>query len=419
MIMRQDGSVWAVGGNNYGELGINTNRNSITDFMEIFSDVANAIATGGAHSMVLKQDGSVWVTGRNHYGQLGYGSNIDSEGFVKVISEGAKAVAAGSKHSLVVKDDDTVWGTGCNVHGQLGDDSEVDSNRFVVGLSLQYGVKAVAAGADHSLVLGHDGSVWGAGSNLFGQLGIAITSTRKPDASALKSSYVKIVMSNAKAIAAGGYHSLVIKEDDTVWVTGNNEFGQLGDGSTTTRKSLRQATNSNMEIFDAKAVAAGLYHSVVLEVDGILWATGGNDYGQLSLSSRAQQKKFTQVMSEVQAVAAGGWHTMVRSYDGSFWAAGRNQYGQLGDGSTIDKWEFVKVTEVMDDGLYIFIMWWCFPRQCCLFLYSTFTSRTNICLSLPQPKHACSLASTISSTAHASVYWHIRARAVLSPDCIR
>ena len=355
MVMRQDGSVWAVGANNYGELGIDTNRNHVINFVEILSEVANAVASGGSHSMLLKQDGSVWVSGRNHYGQLGDGSNDDSVGFVQVIPDGAKAVAAGSKHSLVVKDDGTVWATGCNVHGQLGDGSKIDRNKFVIGLNLQYGVKAVAAGVDHSLVLGYDGSVWGAGSNLLGQLGDRskkFTSRPLHEGSKLKSSYVEMVMSNAKAIAAGGFHSMVIKEDDTVWVTGNNEFGQLGDGSMRNKRYLRQARNNRKQSFDARAVAAGLYHSVVLAADGEVWVTGGNGFGQLAQSG-GHKKTFMPVLRGVQAVAAGGWHTMLRRFDGSFWAAGRNTYGQLGDGSNVNQMKFVNVMRINDDGLYI------------------------------------------------------------------
>ena len=366
MITRQDGSVWAVGRNTYGELGIDTTMDSVTEFVEVFAGVANAIATGGAHSIVLKQDGSVWVTGRNNYGQLGDGSNINRQHFVEVISEGAKAVAAGLTHSIVVKEDDSVWVTGCNSHGQLGDGSEVDRNTFVEGLVLQYGVKDVSAGADHSLVLGHDGSVWAAGSNRFGQLGIASIKSMSQsindgesigDASTPKNSFVQVLCSNAKAIAAGSYHSMVLKEDDTVWVMGNNDFGQLGDESLTSSRAMRQATHDQMQSFHAKAVAAGLYHSVVLEVDGDVWSTGGDDFGQLVFGSRTAKKAFVLVFSGVQAVAAGGWHSIVLRQDDSFWATGRNSFGQLGDGSKIDRVEFVRLTQISDGGTDIIMMW--------------------------------------------------------------
>ena len=373
LITKQDGSVWASGGNNFGEFGSDSPKNHIINFEEVFSDVANVIAAGGAHSMVLKQDGSVWFTGRNHYGQLGIGTNVDQRNYIRVISGAAKAIAAGPKHSMVVREDDSVWNAGCNVYGQLADGSEVDRYSFVRGLFLvddanpvwtvfEPGVKAVAAGADHSLVLGRDGTVWVSGANLFGQLGIAAISTSKPkdssssidDGSRASTKIFELVpFANAKAITAGGYHSLVLKQDGSVWATGANDYGQLGDATMKTQRTFKQVYTKRMQRFDAQVMTAGFYHSVVLEKDGTVWATGANDFGQLGDGTTIVKTQFTHVMSEGQAVAAGGWHSMVLKYDGRFWATGRNSYGQLGDGSTHDRKKFVKLMEISDHGAYL------------------------------------------------------------------
>ena len=345
-ITNQDGSVWAVGGNKFGELGTHLSSESVTDFVEIFSDGANAATAigGGAHTMVLKQDGSVWATGRNQHGQLGDESNTDRQRFVKVISGGVKAVVAGSKHSLVVKEDDSVWATGCNMYGQLGDGSEVDKNTFVQTLLLLRGVKGVAAGTEHSLVLGLDGSVWATGANFFGQLGDpSIMST---------ASLVRVLFTGGEAIAVGGYHSWVLKQDGTIWAVGANQYGQLGDGTTTNRRSIREITDSEMRSFNAKVVAAGTFHSIVLGKDGGVWVTGLNDYGQLGDGSWVPKRSFVRVVSEGQVVAAGGWHSMVLKRDGSFWASGKNTEGQLGDGSMTDRTNFVRLSEMSDHGAY-------------------------------------------------------------------
>ena len=83
-----------------------------------------AVAAGWGHTMVLKQDGSLWATGRNNYGQLGpSGWSKNKERFIMVIPSGVKAVTAGSYHTMVVKQDGSLWGTGRNDDGQLGDGS--------------------------------------------------------------------------------------------------------------------------------------------------------------------------------------------------------------------------------------------------------------------------------------------------------
>ena len=85
--------------------------------------------------MMVKQDGSVWATGYNEYGQRGDGSTTSSNIFVKVISDGATAVAAGAYHSMVLKQDGSVWATGCNKNGQLGDGSTASTKVFTrIGL---------------------------------------------------------------------------------------------------------------------------------------------------------------------------------------------------------------------------------------------------------------------------------------------
>ena len=72
--------------------------------------------------MVLKQDGSLWATGINNYGQLGpSGWSKNKERFIMVIPSGVKAVTAGSYHTMAVKTDGSLWGTGYDENGQLGD----------------------------------------------------------------------------------------------------------------------------------------------------------------------------------------------------------------------------------------------------------------------------------------------------------
>ena len=94
------------------------------------------------------------------------------------------------------------------------------------------GAKAVTAGSDHSMVLKQDGSVWAAGQNEHGQLGDESTLL-------VSSSFIKVMSSGAQALAAGRYHSMVLKQDGSVWDTGRNNHGQFGDGTTATSSSSR------------------------------------------------------------------------------------------------------------------------------------------------------------------------------------
>ena len=93
-----------------------------------------------------------------------------------------------------------------------------------------------------------------------------------------------------------------------------------------------------------KSVAAGWYHSLILRWDGSLWASGPNIQGQLDDGTTVSQKVFVQAMSEnVEVVAGGGQRTLVLDRCGGVWGAGSNSCGQLGDDSNDDRKNFLQL----------------------------------------------------------------------------
>ena len=129
------------------------------------------------------------------------------------------------------------------------------------------------------------------------------------------------------AIAAGDNHSMVLKKDGSVWSTGNNEHGQLGDGTTNKHAFIKVIDDGVV------AIAAGSKHSMVLKKDGSVWCTGNNEHGQLGDGSTAGKNAFTMVIDDgVVAIAAGGDDSMVLKADGSVWTTGKKA-----DASTTDE----------------------------------------------------------------------------------
>ena len=128
------------------------------------------------------------------------------------------------------------------------------------------------------------------------------------------------------AVAAGcsGYwcifpHSLALKGDGTVWAWGDNEAGQLGDGTTTGRTTPVQV--SGLSEVAAVAARAGDVHSVALRSDGTVW--------EWPAAGRLTPMQVDGLI-EVVAVAEGGGHSLALKRDGSLWAWGNNVAGQLG-----------------------------------------------------------------------------------------
>ena len=204
VIFKQDGSVWSTVFNHHERHSLNelifAPRIS-KDFTSVISRGAMAVATGTEYTMVLKQDGSVWTVGYNRYGQLGIGSKKRTFVFVQVMT-GVKAVAAGSYHSMIVTEEGRVWTAGWNKYGQLGDGMTGYRSRFFATMSSGAKAVAVAAGDPHSIVLKQDGSLWAAGRNNNGQLGDGT----KAD----QNSFVEVMHGDIVDMAAGGYHSIVV-----------------------------------------------------------------------------------------------------------------------------------------------------------------------------------------------------------------
>ena len=305
----------------------------------MLTDFINLIL-GYQHSVILRQDGSVWSTAINLHGAI-IPSSTSSRYFFPVFPSGATAAAAGNAFSVVLKQDDSVWAIGRNNRGQLGDGTSVDRKDTFRNVQFIIGARAVAAGGYHSMILTEEGSVWVTGWNVYGQLGDELSRIVDTDNNfRMNNQRFHIAMhGGAKAVAAGDAHSIVLNQDGSVWAAGRNNNGQLGDGSRDDRSNFVQVVPRS-----AVAVAAGGYHSMVLKSDGSVWATGCNDYGQLGDGSTIDRLSYLEVVSSgVKAVAAGSRHSMMLTQNGSVWASGYNEHGQLGDGSTKSSKTFMQV----------------------------------------------------------------------------
>jgi hypothetical protein len=238
--------------------------------------ITGALAAGDNHTLALKEDGTVWAWGANNLGQVGNGTMTHQSSPVQVLT-GVVAIAAGGEHSLAVKADGSVWGWGRNTNSQLGDGTTFTRLSPVQSTGITTAVQ-VAAGSNHTLVLMADRTVWAMGANSLGQIGDGTTTQRTTAVPVLG-------LSGATTIAAGTDVSAAIVSDaaGAGWVAtwGKNTVGQLGDGSLLTRLSpLLVALGA-----PATGLAAGGDMLVALRADGQLATWGGNAFGQLGIGN--------------------------------------------------------------------------------------------------------------------------------------
>jgi len=322
LLLKNDGTVWAAGLNDDGQMGTNANFGLMMPVPGLNN--VSAVAAGSYHSLFLMNDGTVWGCGRNNDGQLGDGTYINRSNIVPLPGlTGIIAIAGGDRHSLFLKNDGTVWASGANDAGQLGDGTYTTTNTVVQVAGLT-GVTAIAAGYDHSLFLKNDGTVWACGANGYGTLG---------DGTNIGTTTVVQVASltGITAIAAGWWHSVFLKGDGTAYACGYNDLGQLGDGTNNTSYVAVQVSG----LTGVTAVAAGLYHSRFLKNNGTTWACGDNSLGELTDGTYSNSSTVVQASAvwpgSITAITAGVSHCLFLCSDGSVWGCGDGQYGQQGN----------------------------------------------------------------------------------------
>ena len=323
-----DGSVWSWGSNTSGQLGTGSTQSAASpQLVSGISETITQVAAGWSHSLALGSDGTVWAWGDNEYGELGDGNFIQSDSPVKLAGlSNITQIAAGGDWSLALRSDGTVWAWGNNLYNDLGPQvPDVYDNRDVpvqvtglsgvtqiaagesFGMAIQTTVKlgflrhtlwtwgqetwgqvgngqlmdpfspggvinpyqvtgipapaAIAAGTSSAMMVGTDGSVWGWGQDLFGNLGVGSgngilyspTQTLNPGSGIIQ-------------LSAGYDDVLGLRSDGTVVAWGDNSNGQLGDGTTTTRVTPVQVSG----LSGVSQVSAGFDYSLAVHTIGFI-----------------------------------------------------------------------------------------------------------------------------------------------------
>jgi alpha-tubulin suppressor-like RCC1 family protein len=297
--------------------------------------------------------------------------------------------------AAAVRQDGSLWTWGANTNGQLGDGTRIPKDMPLrIGTATNW--SAIEAGGSHILASRRDGSLWGWGANTKGELGLTTnlvrvtknfsavgTNTNNPSPpvfSGRTRTTTILLASNVhtprpifskgwgmREFSAGGSHSLVLRNNGSLWAMGANEQGQLGlgelsrpAGGTNTNGVLRRAVTSlftniafapfrvetNVEVVEDqasmfkprrvgrqlwKSIAAGDRHSLGVRQDGTLWAWGDNGNAQLGNGTLVGTNQPHQIGAGNRwaGVFAGKEHSLALQEDGSLWAWGLND-GRLG-----------------------------------------------------------------------------------------
>jgi len=322
------GNLRCWGDNRYGEVGDGTlERRTRPTLVEPLGTSVLQVVTGYSHTCALVKGGRVECWGDNRYGQLGIGPSQNSLQPQEVdLSLTADSLAAGQYHTCAVLHDGSVYCWGSNRRGQLGTGDLEPSNIPLKVLGLTQPAKYVSLGAAHSCALLLDGSVQCWGFNGSGQLGDGTLRDR------LKPVAVLGLQGKMNQLSAGGFHSCSANASE-VYCWGHNNYGQLGQENLNNAQLARQVKGLPHSI---QAISAGFYHTCAAVGSGQVQCWGNNQSGQLGDGSIASRQTLPVVVKGVETtisgIAAGVDHTCAL-VDTGVQCWGANDLGQFGSRS--------------------------------------------------------------------------------------
>ena len=335
MILMDDGSLWTVGSNQYGQLGDGTTTGWKLIPRKIVDSKVTSIAAGSRSSWYIMEDGSLWGFGATGKGLLN--GNQDNSLFPAFAMDDVDSIFPNYEDVYVVKNDGSLLhsGTGGTTQGTYEWDTLLES-----------GVRKVEGGYQHAFISMEDDSIFVVGRPTYGRFGNGwndnwISTPRE------------IPLIGAKSFAGGSIHSLMLKDDGSLWSTGAYPDGQLGNGLSGNSANTELWNYSQKEfksILDSvSSIAAYASNSVVLMNDGTVRTFGTNIHGEagvglfpISPATQNEENHYyvsrpTDVgISDVKMVEAGRSISFAIKNDGSIWASGSNVYFLFGSGGSAE-----------------------------------------------------------------------------------
>ncbi|HBG0435644.1 TPA: hypothetical protein KPE15_000317 [Clostridioides difficile] len=285
------------------------------DFINFFTGCCN-------YTFGLKNNNILYGCGDNSNFQLGLGEdNTTRKLFTKIpnISTNIKKVACGESHAVILTSDGELLVAGINTDGQMGLGLEkvgktVSTFEKVPEIK---GVKDIACGLQSTYLLYNDGTLYVAGNNLYGQLGLGTNG-----ASANVNTFTKVDVDNVKAVFSYNKSAFIIKNDNKCYSTGFNNQGQLGLGDKNNRDLF-----SLVSINDVKTIACGSEHTVLMTYNNDIYGCGK----EKCFGNALQSSLFTKIEEvNIKTIACGHGNTMLIDNKGILKVAGNNDIYQLG-----------------------------------------------------------------------------------------
>jgi alpha-tubulin suppressor-like RCC1 family protein len=290
------------------------------------------IVSGGKHSCGLTPEGTAYCWGYNMAGQLGNGTNTDSNAPVAVVgSHVFTELSTGGNHTCGVTASGEGFCWGLNFYGQLGDGTNADHNvpSAVAGNLTFLSLSASDGGLGHSCGLSVGGAAYCWGNNDLGQLGDGTEQDSNQPVPVLGEHVFALVSANSVQ------HNCGLTENGEAYCWGWNGYNQLGDG-TNVRSNVPVAVSGPLTF---ALVSTGGHHSCGLTVAGDAYCWGHNAYGDLGRGTNSNGESAPEAVSgnhTFTSLNAGLFHSCGITSAGEAYCWGQNLFGALGNGTNVD-----------------------------------------------------------------------------------
>jgi len=286
--VKTDGTLWVMGGNQYGALGQNNNSQYSSPVQ--IPGTTWKDPNGADRIIVTKTDGTLWSYGLNEYGRLGLNDNVQRSSPTQI--PGTTWDASSSKSTVngitaSIKTDGTLWTWGVSTNGQTAQNDTINRSSPV---QVPGTWSTISSGSQSVWGVKTDGTAWGWGRNEYGELG---QNTRGAGGSPHNSGFsspVQIGTESTWTNLTSGYGSCIgTKTDGTMWVWGWDQHGQLGlEGPSNVKYSspVQLGTDTTWSTI-LGTVASMEYGVAAIKSDGTLWSWGFNNFGQLGQNNQA------------------------------------------------------------------------------------------------------------------------------------
>lgn len=339
--IRSDYTMWAWGNNAQGQLGDGTTVSKSSP-IQIGTSSWTQVSVGSDSAMAIRLDSTLWTWGQNDKGQLGINagnlSHCSSPVQVGVGNSYIKIAGSAWKTQYAIRSDYTLWSWGDNQYGELGlNNVDILNRSSPVQVGVGFSYDSISSGFVHAIAKRRDGTIWGFGHNLNGQLGDGTVINR--------SSPVQVGTSSWVSVSAGYYTTFGITVSainglQNIYGWGLNANGQLGTGDTINYSSpvlvgssqIIQLVSSPTQIGTSSwtSISAGLSNSMAIRSDYKLYTWGDN--------SQLQSGYIT----PATALGTGSnpnnnAQSYVRNTDNALIIWGSNASGELGDNTTVNR----------------------------------------------------------------------------------